>query len=481
MDNLKKRTVVGIVWNFADQIARRGISLVVTIFLARFLVPEDFGLLAMMAVFLNLATYLIEAGFKEALIQKKVATEVDLNTAFYASIVWGLISYGLLFATAPLISDFYEEPRLIDLIRVSGLVIIINSFQVIQSAVLNRDLNFKAQLTASLPAAIISGLIAVAMAYAGYGIWALIAQMLILAMLITIFLWLMKLWRPKWMFSYSSLKKIFGFSGYLIIAGISEIIFVNMYVIVIAKFFSAIIAGNYFFTEKIKDLLLLQLVGSIQTVTYPALSKLQDDPVHLKSGYRKVISVTTFLLFPAMALLAALAEPLFRVFLTEQWLPAVIYLQLLAMAAILYPVHVINLNILKVKGRSDLVLYLGFFKKFIMIIIFVISFKFGIIGILIGQIISSILTYLPNSYFSAKLISYPIREQLADFVPGLILSVLVATFTYILVTVIVWSDIIELLLFGIMSVMLYLAGAHLLKLNAYVLLRQMLNKRLKKR
>ncbi len=479
MSNLKKRTTVAIVWNFADQIARRGIGLLVTILLARFLVPEDFGLMAMMAVFLTLASQLMESGFKETLIRMQSATEVDFNTAFYANIVVGLISYGILFTIAPFVADFYEEPRLIDLIRVAGLVVIINSFQVIQIAVLNRDLNFKAQLKATLPAAIISGLIAVAMAYEGYGIWALIAQMLILAILITLFLWLMKLWRPKWIFSYSSIKKMFGFSSYLLLDGISSIIFINMYVVVIAKYFSVAIAGYYFLAEKIKNLVLTQLLASIQKVTYPALSKLQDDPDRLKSGYRKVIAVTTFLLFPVMVLLAALAEPLFRFFLTEKWLPAVIYLQLMSIASILHPVHAINLNILKVTGRSDLVLYLGFFKKFMMLLIFVISFRFGVIGILIGQIISSILTYIPNSYFSAKLINYPVKEQLADFVPGLVLSVLIATFVYALVTFSSLPDIIELFAFGAIFVILYLLGAHFLKLNAYILIKQMLSERLK--
>ena len=224
MSSLKKRTSIAIVWNFADQIAKRGISIVVTLLLARFLVPEDFGLLAMMAVFLNMGTFLLETGFKEALIRIQPAIEVDFNTAFYASIVLGLTSYGLLFATAPLIADFYKESRLIDLIRVASLAIIINSFQVIQSAVINRNLNFKVQLKATVPASIISGLIAVSMAYYGYGVWALISQILILAGLSTTFLWMMKLWWPTLEYSNSSLKKMLGFSGYLIIAGFSEII-----------------------------------------------------------------------------------------------------------------------------------------------------------------------------------------------------------------------------------------------------------------
>ncbi len=481
MSDLKKRTAVGIIWNFSEQLTKRGLSIIITILLARFLLPDDFGLIAMMAVFLGIASYLMDSGFREALIQKKDANDVDFNTAFYTNILFGLIAYGLLFASAPYIADFYQEPRLINLIRVAGLSIIINSFQVIQSTILSRELNFKAQLKATLPATIVSGLIAVLMAYFGYGVWALIIQMLISSLLTTIFLWAMKLWRPKWVFSFDSLKTMFAFSSYLLIAGLSNILFVNMYVIVIAKYFSAALAGYYFFADRIKELVVSQLVASIQTVTYPALSKIQDDPVRLKSGYRKVIAITTFLLFPAITLLAALAEPLFHVLLSEQWLPAVIYLQLMCIAAILNPLHAINVNILKVTGRSDLVLYIGFFKKFMMILIFIISFNYGVIGILIGQIISSVLTYIPNSYYSSRLINYSAREQLADFMPILLLSGAIALFTYSLVLFIDWSAIIELLVFGTLAIILYLVGAHLLKLHAYILARQLITEKLKQR
>lgn len=481
MSDLKKRTTIGIIWNFSEQLAKRGFSLIITILLARFLVPEDFGLIAMMAVFLGVASRLMESGFKEALIQKKDANDMDFNTAFYTNILFGLIAYSLLFASAPYIADYYQEQRLIDLIRIAGMSIIINSFQVIQSAILSRKLNFKAQLKATLPATIVSGSIAVLMAYLGYGVWALVFQMLVSSLLITAFLWMMKLWRPKRIFSFDSLKMMFAFSSYLLIARLSNILFTNMYVVVIAKYFSATLAGYYFFADRIKELVVSQLVASIQTVTYPALSKIQDDPIRLKSGFRKVISITTFLLFPAITLLAALAEPIFRVLLSEQWLPAVIYLQLMCIVAILNPLHSMNLNILKVVGRSDLLLYIGFFKKFMMILIFIISFNYGVIGILIGQIISSVLTYIPNSYYSSKLINYSVREQLADFIPTLLLSGSISLLTYSLVLFINWPSIIELLAFGTLAITLYLAGAHLLKLHAYLLAKQLITEKLKKR
>ncbi len=480
MSDLKQKTAIGIIWKLAEQFSKRGISLVITILLARFLVPDDFGLLAMMSVFLGLASQLMESGFREALIQRKDVNDIDFNTAFYSNLLFGLIAYGLLFTSAPFIADYYQEPRLIDLIRVAGLNIIINSFQVIQNTILTRELNFKAQLKATIPATFISGLVAVTMAYFNYGVWALIIQMLLASLFTTVFLWRMELWQPKWLFSYRSFKNLFSFSSYLLIAGLSNILFINMYVIVIAKYFSATLAGYYFFADKIKTLVISQLVASIQMVTYPALSKIQDDPVRLKSGYRKVISITTFLLFPAITLLAALAEPLFRVFLSEQWQPAVIYLQLMCIVAILNPLHAINVNILKVAGRSDLLLYIGFFKKFMMILIFAISFHYGVIGILVGQIISSVLTYIPNTYYSSQLINYSVREQLADFIPTLILSGTIALMTYGLVLLNDWPAIIELPVFGILAIILYLTGAHFLKLHAYLLAKEMIREKRKR-
>ncbi|MCU7938647.1 MAG: lipopolysaccharide biosynthesis protein [gamma proteobacterium symbiont of Bathyaustriella thionipta] len=480
MNNLTIRTANGIIWSLSEQLLRRSVGIIITILLARFLVPDDFGLIAMMAIFLELASQLMNSGFKEAVIRMKDANDIDFNTVFYSNIALGLISYGVLFVIAPFVSDYYEESRLNELIRVVGLIIIINSFQVVQSAILTRELNFKAQLKATLPASIISGLIAVTMAYFNYGVWAIVTQMVVSAILATTILWAMKIWRPKWLFSYNRLKKMFGFSIYLLITGLSNILFANMYIVIIAKYFSVTLVGYYFFSSKIKQLVIGQLVVSIQAVTYPALSKIQDDPDRLKSGYKKVISITTFLLFPVIALLAALAEPLLKFLFSEQWLPAVIYLQLMCIVAILQPLHAINLNILKVSGRSDLILYLGFLKKFIMVLILIISFNYGVIGILIGQIISSVIAYIPNSYYSDKLINYPLKEQLADFFPGLILSSAIAFITYNINVLINWSDLAKLLVLAPSAIILYLIGAHFLKLNAYLLSKQMILEKIKR-
>ncbi|WP_411687846.1 lipopolysaccharide biosynthesis protein [Acinetobacter indicus] len=467
--NITQKTTIGILWNFSEQLIRRGIGLVTTLLLAYFLTPNAYGLMAMIAVFIAIASSLMESGFRQALIRLKEVTQDDLNTAFYSNLMLGALAYLLLYFSAPHIAIFYNEPQLINLIQVLGLVILINSFEVIQVAIFHRQMNFKAQLMIGLPAALISACMAIGLAYWGGGVWALVAQMLISALITVILLWWISEWRPTKSFSLSSFCSMYNFSYKLFLSSLLDTVFRNLYIIVIAKLFSTSIAGLYFFAEKIRELILHQLVSAIQNVTYPALASIQDDNVRLKAGYRKVISITTFLLFPTLTLLAALAQPLFSLLFPEKWWPAVPYFQLLCLSGLLYPLHSINLNILKVKGRSDLFLYLEIIKKIILVIILFISYRYGVIGILIGQIISSILSYIPNSYFSAKLINYSIREQIKDFLPALVLSILISGIIFYTIQNIEYHPVIILILFGLSGGVLYLFGSHFLKLKAYTL------------
>lgn len=465
--SLANKTLLGIAWNFTEQFSRRGVGLLTTFVLAYFLTPADFGLVAMMAVFIALASSLMDMGFKQALIRLKQAGQEDFDTAFYANILLGLLSYLLLFSCAPWIAVFYEEPQLTSLIRIAGLVVLIHAFQIVQSAILSRALNFKAQFKASLPAALVSSLVALLLAYQGAGVWALVVQVLVAELLIAVILWRQAAWRPAAGFNRVSLSSMYAFGYKLFLAGLLDTVFKNIYILVISKLFTASAAGLYFFAEKIKDLVLSQLVGSIQTVTYPALSTLQDDDAQLKLSYRSLIGVTSFLLSPALIFLAALAEPLFQLLLPEKWWPAAAYLQLMCLAALLYPLHAINLNILQVKGRSDLFLYLELMKKAIVVVVLLVSVQFGVLGILVGQLVSSILCYLPNSYYSVQLIGYSVAEQLADFLPGMLLAGLIGAGIY--AATLLWDTgpLLILILSGGSGVVLYCLGAGLLKLQAW--------------
>lgn len=463
--SLASKTVIAGIWNFAEQLGLRGITTIITLLLARFLDPSAYGLMSMIAIFLAVGTSLMDSGFRQSLIRLKGATQVDFNTAFYSNLVLGFFSYLIIFFTAPFIADFYKDPRLISLIRVTSLTIIINSFQTVQRAELIRNLNFKAQLQSTIPSGILSGLVAIGLAYLGFGVWALVTQMLLGALFTTIFLWLIQGWRPSMLFSRASFFKLYSFGIKLFFSGLIDIIFNNIYVITIAKIFSASIAGHYFFAHKIKDLLVQQIVSSIQNVTYPAFSKLQDDNTRLRNGYRKVISVSTFVLFPIMIAMVVLIKPFFILVLPAKWLPTVPYLQLECIIGLMYPLHSINLNILKVKGRSDLFLYLEIIKKGMAVIVLIFSIRYGVIGILIGQIFTSVLSYIPNSYFSKKLIGYSVREQIMDFGPYLILSFVTGGLIYLGTSMTELQPVADLLLFGCTGFCLYLSCAYVFKLE----------------
>jgi len=432
----------------------------------------------MISVFLAFSSVIVDAGLKQALIRKLEVTQLEYSTAFYANVSLGIVLYSVLYFIAPLIADFYNQPVLIDLVRVSGITVFINSLSMVQETILHRDLNFKVQLRVSLPAAIISGFVAILLAYEGYGVWALVVQVLLSSVLVCIFYWLLNIWRPTFEYSWFCFNELLKFGGYILVAQMINIPYRNMYVIVLAKFFSPSVAGGYFFAEKIKTLLLSQLVDSINNVTYPALAQIQDDNKKLKEGYRRVISVTTFLFFPCVSFLAALAEPLFLIFLPAEWYDSIQYLQLMCVAALLYPLHSFNLNILKIKGRPDLVLYLGLFKKTIAIIIFVIALRYGVVGILVGQIINSVVSYFPNMYFSNKLINYSFKEQMQDALPSLFLSLFLGLAIYAATLMLHWRLEIELVVFSLLGLTFYLFGSYVLKIKGYSLAIQIVGNKL---
>lgn len=476
---LGDKITTGVLWNFAEQSVRRGISIAVTLLLAFFLTPEDFGLLAMMAIFLSLATNLMDSGFKDALIRFKVVTQADLNTAFFSNIVLGVFAYFLLFISAPFISGFYGEARLLELVRVVGWVVIFNAFYVVQVAILSRELDFRAQLRATLPASLAAGVIAVFMGFMGYGVWSLIAQLMVSSFLASVLLWKQSSWRPTLSVSYYSFRKIFNFGYKLFLSGLLAILAKNIFSLAIAKFYSATVAGLYFLVEKMLDILMNQLVYAIQNVTYPALSSIQDDDQRLKAVYRKVLSVITFLVFPILLLMTALAEPLFQFVFPERWWPATVYFQIMCIGFLLYPLHVINLNMLKVKGRSDLFLKLEVIKVAIAMVLLLSTIAYGVEFVLIGKIVSSIIAYFLNSYYSVKFINYSVREQFADFLPTLGISLFIAVIAYSMQAIIEWKAVFELIILSLFSISVYLLLAYYFRLNAYVLIRNVIFDRYK--
>ena len=421
---LRKKTVSGVVWNFLELSGRQGVSILVTVALARFLAPEDFGLIAMVSVFFSLANAIMDGGLNQGVIRRKDAGRDDLDTLFYANGALSLLAYILLFLSAPSIAAYFGQPVLSRLVRISGTVVIINSFRIVQATDLTRRLDFKLQFKASVPAGILSGAAAVLLAAAGAGVWSLVAQMILSSLFTVLFYWRLNSWRPSLSFSWGIFRELFGFGWKFLLSWLLEIFFRNIYILVIGRLFSSTLAGYYFFAMKIRDMILSQVTASIQKATYPALASISGEDGRLKDAYRKIVQATVYLVFPAMVLLAALARPLFGLFLNPRWIPAAGYLQILCAVAIVYPLNVINLNILKVKGRSGLFLGLEIFKKGLAVLVLVLSVRYGIPGLLLGQVLTSFLSYIPNSFFSVRLIQYPVSEQVRDVLPALAAALL---------------------------------------------------------
>lgn len=412
--SLGRKVSVGVLWNLASILMGRGASVLFTLFLARLLAPDAFGLIAMISVVFELANVLAQSGLGQAIIRSKLVSTEDLSTAFIANLGLSLAAYGALYLAAPWLANFYDQPQLTSLVRVAGLVVFLNALKLVQAAVLHRAMNFRAETVANTVGAVASGTIAVTLAYLGFGVWSLVAQILVSAAVSAGLLWAQSGWRPTTAFSLQSFRALFGFGSRLALESLVDVLFRNSYILVIGRLFSVELTGLYFFAKRLNDLVSQQLTGAVQQATFPALATLQDDDELLRVRYRQVLQVTVFMIAPAMLLLAALAEPLFKVFFAPEWGDAVPYLQWLCLVGLMYPLHALNINILKVKGRSDLVLYIGLAKRALNIALLIAAIPFGVEGIVISQVIGSVIALAPNTFYANKLIAYGLGAQLLD-------------------------------------------------------------------
>lgn len=422
--SLKSKTIIGFFWSFLDLFANHGIQFGVQIILARLLLPEHFGIIGMILVLIAVSNAIVDSGFSQALIRDQHTTQEDYSTVFYFNLFISLVLYGLLFCTANMISVFFEEPQLTKIIRVLSLVLIINSVAIIQKAMLVKKVDFKTLTKISVIAVLISGSLTVFLAMAGFGVWSLVINMIALQSIQSGLLWYFNKWIPSFTFKVQSFKKFYSFGYKLLLSGLIDTLFYYIYFVIIGKMYSTNQLGYYTNAVKIKDLASFSIVSTVQRVTYPVLSSIQQEEERLKYGFKSVIKTSAFISFPLMVGLAAIAKPLFIVLFGDKWIPSVTYFQLLCFAGMLYPLHAINLNVLQVKGRSDLILLLEIVKKSLLTILIVLSllFEFGIIGLIWTAIIYSFVSFSINSYFSAREIDYSSIEQIKDVLPSFIIS-----------------------------------------------------------
>lgn len=466
-NSLKQKTVKGILWSSLERFSVQGIQFVVMIIMARMLTPNDYGLVGMLAVFIAVSQSLVDSGFSQALIRKQDRTETDNSTVFYFNIIVGFILYGLLFALAPFIADFYNEPQLTAITRVIGLSVLFNSLVVVQRALLTIKIDFKTQAKAALTAAIISGVLGIWMAASGYGVWSIVAQQLANLGINTLLLWILSHWRPSLIYSWKSFHVLFGFGSKLMVSGLIDTIYRNIYLIVIGRVFSAADLGYYTRAHQFTDFPSSNVSGIIQRVTYPILCSIQNENERLSDVYRRFLRLSAFIVFPLMMGLAAVAEPLVLALLKEQWLFAATLISIICFSMMWYPIHSINLNLLQVKGRSDLFLKLEIYKKIVGIIILCITIPMGLIAMCVGSFFSSIIALIINTYYTGKLIKVGFLRQMHDLFPILGLSSSMGGFVYLIIHLISLNPIVELSLGICIGIIYYILLSILFKFSEF--------------
>lgn len=429
-ESLKNKTVKGVSWSFVDNIANQGITFLVGLILARILTPEEYGLIGIITIFIAVFNSIVDSGFSNALIRKSDAKDIDFNTVFISNMVMSVVLFFALFFSASFIADFFSQPQLKPLTQVMASIVIINAFAIIQRTILVKNIDFKTQTKVSLIASITSGVVGVGMAFYGLGVWSLVGQQISRQSLNTLFLWFYAKWYPKLQFSWQSFKELFGFGWKLLVSGLIDTVWREIYQVVIGKCYSAATLGQYTRAHHFSSIFSSNLSTIIQRVSFPVLSAIQDDKERLKEGYRRVIKVTMLVTFVLMLGLAAVSKPMIQVLVGEQWLIAAGFLPIICLQMMLYPLHSINLNMLQVQGRSDLFLKLEIIKKCVAVIPLLLGIFINIYWMLWGSVVTGIFAYYLNSYYSGKFLNYSMMAQVKDILPSFGIAVITATMAY---------------------------------------------------
>ena len=474
-ESLKRKTVKGAFWSFAERFTAQGVHFLVMIIIARILSPREFGLIGMLTIFLAVAQSLIDSGFSQALIRKQDRTEADKNTVFYFNIIISIVLYLLFWLISPWVAAFYEEPQLVEIMKVVCLVIVINSFALVQRALYTIKIDFKTQTKASIISSVVSGAVGIYLAYSGYGVWALVCQQLVNSLANVIVLWYYSDWYPRLKYSWSSFNSMFGFGSKLMISGLLDTLYRNIYQLVIGKVFSAESLGHYTNAHKFSDFPSSNLSSVLQRVTYPVMCNIQDEDSRLAIAYRKFLSLSAFIVFPLMCGLAALSFPLIDTVLGDEWHFAAVLLIPLCFQMMWYPIHSINLNLIQVKGRSDLFLRLEIIKKVIGVTILFVSLPFGLLVMCYTGILSSLICLAINTFYTGKLIKVGLLVQMKDIFGTFLLSMLM--FVLIIgINTFIESDIVKLVVGVVVGVIFFTSLSIILNMKEVSYFKELIKK-----
>lgn len=453
--SLKKKTINGVFWSSVDNISSQGISFVFSIILARLLLPSDYGTIAVLTVFLAISQTFVNSGFSQALIRKLDRSEEDFSTTFYFNIVVGFFCYIVLFYSSPLIASFFNNPSLISIVKVISLIVIFNSLSVVQQAHLLIRVDFKTQALISLIAVLSSGAIGVGLAYLGFEVWSLVYQQVSFAAIKCVLLWIFVAWKPTKKFSKKSFRSLFSFGSKLLISGMLDTVWNNLYEIIIGKYFNASSLGLYSRAKTFAAFPSSNFTSIFQRVTFPVLSSIQNDVDRLRNNYRKIIRLVAFIVFPIMLMMCALAKPFILFLLTDKWSGSIILLQWLCLSFMWYPINMINMNLLQVIGRTDLYLKIEIIKKIIGAIALIVSIPFGITAMCIANFVITLIFIFINTYYTGKYLNFGFIEQMRDIMPSLLTSSFTSLVVGYIVALMDISNFMQLLLGASIGIILY--------------------------
>lgn len=452
--DIKKQLLKGTLWNVIEKITVKSASFVISIILARLLTPEDYGIIGMLLFFIMLSNIFIESGFVKALIQKKDRNEVDFSTVFYFNLLISVLLYLALYVSAPFVSDFYNESRLTDLLRILSLNIIIGSINIVQRAKLMIDMDFKSLAKINFAGTMVGGAAGIAMAYCNYGVWSLVGQNIFTTLIMTVAFFKYTRWYPKLCFSVHSFRILFKFGSKLLIAGSLASIFNNISTVIIGKVYKSGQLGLYTRANQFTEMIAWTINDVMGNVTFPVLSQLQDDRDKLVDVYRKSLFYTSLITFPIMILLAIVAKPLIIVLLTEKWVDCVPLLQILCFARMLTPLSAINMNVLNAIGRSDLFMKVDLIKIPLDLILLIIAIPFGVKAIVISNLISTVVSFFINTYYPGKLLGYGAMQQIKEY-KKLILSLIVMSVLVLISQTLTGNVYIQLIAGSIVGIVSY--------------------------
>ena len=462
----KLKVLYSLFWKLMERGGTQGIQFIVAIVLARLLLPEDYGIIALVVIFIAIANVFVQSGFSTALIQKKEANETDFSSVFYLSLLIAGLLYVILFFTAPLIAAFYNESQFIPVFRVLSVTLFLGAFNSIQNAVIARNMQFKKLFISSVVAIIVSGVVGIFMAYKGFGVWALVVQQLTNRLLVTLILWFIVKWRPRLLFSFERVKGLFSYGWKLLVSSLIDNLYMNLRSLIVGKIYNAEMLGFFNRGKQFPALIVTNINGSIQSVMFPVLSSQQDNRPMVKDMVRRSIVTSSFILFPIMVGLAVIAEPLGRILLTEKWLPCVPFLQIFCASYALWPIHTANLQAINALGRSDIFLKLEIIKKVLGLAILGVTVFYGVYAIALGGVFIGVISTFINAYPNRKLLNYSYKEQWNDIMPSLLLSLVMGAVVYSVqwFEMTVWKTLIVQVCGGFV---LYVGMARIFKLECF--------------